>query len=741
MPGFCAIIFFTMKKYAFFPFKKVLIGFLCGVLLLNLILQEPVSAGSSYSAVLKTEAQIRKAFPASYAESLIRLKKAHPNWNFIAFNTGVSWDQIFDENTESEMSPSRNLVYHTDNKESPYYKPSSWYSTTIPGSFNWADNAWTPYDSGDWYQASKEAMEYCIDPRNFFTEEQIFQFLDSASSLESSKGLAAVTRLFENKGDAFWLASGEDADLYDSVEYVDNPAYLKWVEDHKDGLYDIVFGDVNNDGEWDVFDIAVMGSYILNNKKLDKKTFEAADINGDGEVDVFDIAVIGAYILGKREDVPQRLTEDDGAPDKKMPVYHYLTYAEAINQACLALGINQITVTARLLQEQGSGTSPLISGTKKFTLPDKTSIDGGYYNYFNIGAYGNSQSVIWTNGLREAYSEGWDTRYKAIYGGARKFLNMYISRGQTTLYSQKFQLDSDSPELFWGQYMQNLTAPQTEAARLRQGYEACGALDSDLTFIIPVISGLPDKTAYPVKDGNPNYKMAYIWAVNRTDVTSGDYTLEELRKMNYIEGFATDTLKYEFTVPYDCENIHFYTGAYAPTSTILLHNTNKDDPGPTDTSVGNSSTYYLLKVGSNQITVKCTAENGDSRTYVFLIEREEEPEESSEESTEESSEESRTKSSDKLSEVTKTETPDETSKMAVEEIPASFAEPAAVPDADGVNTDMIDDGSSESDEAAANEDNTADDYNAAYEDDAAYEDNTVNEDDASGTLPDYTDAD
>ena len=38
----------------------------------------------------------------------------------------------------------------------------------------------------------------------------------------------------------------------------------------------------------------------------------------------------------------------------------------------------------------------------------------------------------------------------------------------------------------------------------------------------------------------------------------------------------------------------------------------------------------LLKDGENTITVTCTAENGDSRTYTFKITREEAPETSEE---------------------------------------------------------------------------------------------------------------
>ena len=142
---------------------------------------------------LTTVDQIRNAFPDSYASKIIALKEAHPNWNFIAFDTGLSWEEIFDE--EAECTPQRNLVYYTSDTSSPFYRPSSWYSTTIPGSYNWAANAWTPFDSGEWYQASLEAMEYCIDPRNFLNDTQIFQFLDSFGEMRMDKEIFRMCKI------------------------------------------------------------------------------------------------------------------------------------------------------------------------------------------------------------------------------------------------------------------------------------------------------------------------------------------------------------------------------------------------------------------------------------------------------------------------------------------------------------------------------------------------------------------
>lgn len=604
--------------------KKIIVVFLSAALLAGAFSADysTLDAGSSKSKVLTTEAEIRAAFPESYHAGLLALKKAHPNWKFVAFYTGVEWSEIFTE--ENELSPGRNLCYYTPSKTADYYKPSSWYSTEITGSFNWAANTWTSYDSGEWYQASKEAVAYSIDPRNFFNEEQIFQFLDSASALDEKSAKKAIAYMFQQNGVDFWLKSGQEANLYDSVTQVENPKYKEWLKSNGSA---IIYGDVNEDGEWDVFDIAAMGSHILGKRKLSSKALESADINGDGDVDVFDIAIIGAYILGNRQDVPQRGTSYSGtAPEKTIPSYHYLTYTDAVNQVGTKLKVNQVNLASRLISEHGNAQSQLITGTRAFTLANGKVINGGYYNYYNINASGNSLDEIYTNGLREAYREGWDTRYKALYGGAQKYINSFISRGQTTPYSQKFNLDSSSDRVFWGQYMQNISAPATEAKNLYKAYRAAGILDSSLTFIIPVINNINASNPYPTKDGNPNYKMSYIWAVDRKAVTSGEYTTEELLTMNCIKDFNTDKLNYEFTVPYECENIHFFTGSYAKTSKISLLNDYEEDPGPYDEFTGGtSSSYYLLAVGLSTIKVTCTAENGDSRVYTFTITRQGKP--------------------------------------------------------------------------------------------------------------------
>jgi hypothetical protein len=69
------------------------------------------------------------------------------------------------------------------------------------------------------------------------------------------------------------------------------------------GLYhiqrdaDIVLGDLNSDGQWDVMDIVQLASCILSNNCPDHENGCAGDLNGDGTWNVMDIIQLAGCIL------------------------------------------------------------------------------------------------------------------------------------------------------------------------------------------------------------------------------------------------------------------------------------------------------------------------------------------------------------------------------------------------------------------------------------------------------------
>lgn len=160
-----------------------------------------------------------------------------------------------------------------------------------------------------------------------------------------------------------------------------------------------------------------------------------------------------------------------------------ITYAQAFMQIGRDLKVSPYFLASRVRQEQGvNGTSSLISGT----YPGYE----GYYNYFNRRATGIGEEVI-RSGLQEAKDNGWNTRYKALEGGARSVSSDYIFKGQDTLYLQKFDVDDSYNGLYWHQYMQNLLGPYSEGKSVRKGYEEMGILNNGFVFKVPVYNNMP----------------------------------------------------------------------------------------------------------------------------------------------------------------------------------------------------------------------------------------------------------
>lgn len=171
---------------------------------------------------------------------------------------------------------------------------------------------------------------------------------------------------------------------------------------------------------------------------------------------------------------------------KKYDFWNNESYINAIIEASKKYNVNVYYVIARILQEQGNGTSPLVKGEG---YNDQYI---GVYNVFNIGASGSGKDNVILNGLARAEQEEWTSIELSIDGGVEFISRGYINRGQNTMYLQKFDVDSSEAGLYWHQYQQNIMAPQNEGTKLRVAFEECESLDMDYTFIIPVYKNMPD---------------------------------------------------------------------------------------------------------------------------------------------------------------------------------------------------------------------------------------------------------
>lgn len=162
-----------------------------------------------------------------------------------------------------------------------------------------------------------------------------------------------------------------------------------------------------------------------------------------------------------------------------------LTYAQIFFATGREQNISPFHLAARVHQEQGKGTSPLISGT----YPGYE----GYYNYFNINASGKTNQEVIVNGLTHAKKQGWTDAYLSIYGGSSVVGGKYILKGQDTLYLQKFNVNPNGYyNMFTHQYMQNIMAPFSESKQVKAMYAGANSLDNSFVFRIPVYRDMPD---------------------------------------------------------------------------------------------------------------------------------------------------------------------------------------------------------------------------------------------------------
>lgn len=215
-------------------------------------------------------------------------------------------------------------------------------------------------------------------------------------------------------------------------------------------------------------------------------------------------------------------------------------YSDLILSAAKTSGVSSFHLASRIKQEVGPFLShSSISGT----------VEGyeGYYNFYNIGATSSSEPMgAIKNGLQYAkdgkgasaeiknkYLIPWNTKERAITGGAIFIGSSYINRGQNSIYLQKFHVyDTSSNELFWHQYMTNVLAPYSESKLIYNGYANSNMLSSSMSFVIPVYENMPDlpctSPAISASDFSSDNTQVFANVETSLNVRSGPGTSYEL---------------------------------------------------------------------------------------------------------------------------------------------------------------------------------------------------------------------
>lgn len=254
------------------------------------------------------------------------------------------------------------------------------------------------------------------------------------------------------------------------------------------------------------------------------------------------------------------------------------SYADAFVYAAEQSGVSPYHLASRALQELGTGGSASVSGT--------VSGYEGFYNFYNIGATSSSNPV--RNGLafaqqyNDEYFLPWDTKWKAIAGGAIYLGRRYINVGQDTLYLQKFNVQGNNP--YTHQYMTNVQAPSSEAKKMAIAYG--GTSDLGIVFKIPVYENMP-----------------YMASELPTGSGGAVTTLSSL----LVEGYSLTPTFHKNILEYDLV-------LSDPVSSVNVI----AEAADSNASVSGAGKYSLTE-GLNVISITITAQNGSSSTYRINI--------------------------------------------------------------------------------------------------------------------------
>lgn len=261
------------------------------------------------------------------------------------------------------------------------------------------------------------------------------------------------------------------------------------------------------------------------------------------------------------------------------------TYSQTFMDAAKKSGVSPYHLASRCRNEQGVNGAPQSLGTVK-----------GYENYFNffdIQAYATSTMTAAEMGCKYAkttnptYLLPWTNQYKSIVGGSIFLGTGYITKGQDTLYLQKFDMVDGGNGLYYHQYMTCVFGQANEAISLKNAYSQ-DILNSAMEFKIPVYNNMPDKLCpKPTSSGDNNNYLKSL-SVSGTSISPK---------------FDKFTTSYTATVKAEISSVTVNANPLGKNAKV------------------SGKGKVSLKTGENTIKVTCTAASGVKRTYTIKITR------------------------------------------------------------------------------------------------------------------------
>ncbi len=428
-----------------------------------------------------------KLYPG-YKKLINDLKQKHPEYTFLVYYTGMDWETVINVEYQGHGKSPKNLVQLNDNYNGLWICPICGIQK---------------FDNGSWCCASKDALEYMMDPRNSINESDVFQF----KNLEGS---------------------------------------------------DVTYEDIARV-------VAKYGSYINNDEVIN-----------------------------------------------------------AIVEASNTYNINGYFLVSKIINEHGKDGSTLSNGQ---------GYKGnyvGYYNYFNIGSFGNGEATIINNGLSRAKKEGWNTRRLSILGGAKVVRESYITEySQNTLYYQKYNVSGRST-IGSHQYQQNIMAAQSQGEDLKEYYDGTTSV-KEYEFIIPLYKNMSSKVSVRpdvTKENKVTYQDAVVKNISKTltvratpglsgmaigKIDNGEGLKVLLRMPEPIDGYYWDMIVTNATgmYGYAARNVNGESIGIVGGHTVTQGSVSKNPPKEentntntnTNTTINGNTTTNNNTVGGNTVLV------------------------------------------------------------------------------------------------------------------------------------------
>lgn len=523
----------------------------------------------AYTTDAEFEAYLNsQGFPESYKDGLRQMHAQYPNWVFKAVKTGLDWNTVI----ENESITPRNLVSTGS--------ISSWKSLAS-GAYDWGTSTWTGFDGSSWVAASSEIIAYYMDPRNFLDSTYVFQFLSQEynGQTQTREGLVSMLE------GTFLSGSVASSGSTGSSGSSSGPGASSSA-----GSQSASGSDDSNSGPG-VYGPGAAQSTQSSSQSGSSSGSPSVSLEGPmASITPKERQLVGTEIISL-ESPGQTQSEtasagpgassSSGETSSSSPEQSQtISYVDIIMNAGQQSGVNPYVLAAMILQEQGAGTSDLISGTN--------SQYPGYYNFFNVEAYqsGSMSAVergLWYASQSGSYGRPWNTQEKSILGGAQNYAENYVKAGQNTFYLKKFNVQGSN--LYKHQYMSNVQGAASEGAKLAMAYTD-SMKNSALEFLIPVYDNMPDQACQaPVTDGSPNNKLSSLSAEG--------YSLTP--------SFSRDTESYNLIVDTSVTSVNIQASAIDSEASV--------------TGTGTVS----LSDGVTDIAVTVTAGNGSTRTYTIHV--------------------------------------------------------------------------------------------------------------------------